>query len=269
MNFLSKYVWTFLNTISLLAMVWVNYLANSVPIGGHTTGELSAMYPNLFVPAGITFAVWGIIYLSLFVFVAYEWYGIWQGRGHKTEMTRRIGPLFLLSCGLNIGWIYSWHQQMVLASVVLMVILLIILLIIYTRVNSYSPDFRKAEQFTVLLPFSIYTSWITIALIANITALLVNMDWQGWGISPVLWTNIMVVIGAIISVLMVYRYGDIFFGAVTIWALLGIVLKRSGFPFDEMASIIIVSLIAIVVVSSTVTAVVYKKRIYHRYKLPA
>ncbi len=29
------------------------------------TGELSDRYPNLFVPAGFTFAIWGLIYLLL------------------------------------------------------------------------------------------------------------------------------------------------------------------------------------------------------------
>jgi len=268
MKFISKYIWTFLNTISLLAMILVNFMANSIPIGGKTTGELSEMYPNLFVPAGITFAIWGIIYLSLIGFVFYEWYGIWRGRGNKSEMTMRIGPLFVASCGLNIAWIQTWHAQMVGTSVVIMIALLAVLLLIYIRINAYYTEFRKSEQFTVLLPFSLYTSWITIALIANVTALLVHVEWAGWGLSEVAWTNIMVVIGMIISAAMIYRYGDIFFGGVTIWALLGIVLKRSELAMTDTASIIIFAWIGIVVVSSTITAVVYKKRVYHRSRFP-
>ena len=58
-----------LNLLGFLFTVAVNGLANALPINDITTGELSDMYPNLFVPAGLTFAVWGVIYILLAVFV--------------------------------------------------------------------------------------------------------------------------------------------------------------------------------------------------------
>jgi len=30
-----------------------------------STGDLSDLYPNLFTPAGLTFSIWGLIYLAL------------------------------------------------------------------------------------------------------------------------------------------------------------------------------------------------------------
>jgi hypothetical protein len=47
----------------------INYLANSLPIGGMMTGALSDLYPNLFTPAGITFSIRGLIYVALLGFV--------------------------------------------------------------------------------------------------------------------------------------------------------------------------------------------------------
>jgi translocator protein len=52
-----------------VAVIVINYLATSLPIGGMSTGELSDLYPNLFVPAGLTFSIWGLIYLFLLGFV--------------------------------------------------------------------------------------------------------------------------------------------------------------------------------------------------------
>jgi hypothetical protein len=49
------YTWNFLQSLAFLVVIYVNYLANSLPINGKTTGELSGLYPNYFVPAGITF----------------------------------------------------------------------------------------------------------------------------------------------------------------------------------------------------------------------
>ena len=51
--------------VTYLAMVIVNILANTLPINGIDTGQVSDAYPNLFAPAPVTFAIWGLIYLLL------------------------------------------------------------------------------------------------------------------------------------------------------------------------------------------------------------
>ena len=61
-----------------LVMVIVNGLANTLPLNGVTTGEVSEAYQNLFAPAGITFVIWGLIYLLLAVYVLYQ-VGLFQG----------------------------------------------------------------------------------------------------------------------------------------------------------------------------------------------
>jgi hypothetical protein len=50
---------------TFVVMVGSNALANILPINGITTGAISDSYPNLFAPAGYTFAIWGVIYLAL------------------------------------------------------------------------------------------------------------------------------------------------------------------------------------------------------------
>lgn len=51
-------------------MLGVNALAGSTTLlGGHDTAAVSDKNPNLFAPAGFTFAIWGVIYLLL----AGEW----------------------------------------------------------------------------------------------------------------------------------------------------------------------------------------------------
>jgi hypothetical protein len=53
------------NLFSFLVVVVVNALAITIPLGGKTTGQLSDQYPNLFVPSGLTFSIWGVIYILL------------------------------------------------------------------------------------------------------------------------------------------------------------------------------------------------------------
>ena len=59
------------NLVGFVVVVVVNALATTIPLGGMTTGQLSDLYPNLFVPAGLTFSIWGIIYLLLGIYVVY------------------------------------------------------------------------------------------------------------------------------------------------------------------------------------------------------
>ena len=58
----------YLSIIFYSIVIYTNYLANALPIGGVTTGEVSDLLDNLFTPTGFTFSIWGVIYLSLFIF---------------------------------------------------------------------------------------------------------------------------------------------------------------------------------------------------------
>jgi hypothetical protein len=64
------------NAVVLAGVLVTNALANALPIAGRTTGEVSDMYPNLFTPAGITFSIWGVLYLGLLIFVVLQFRGI-------------------------------------------------------------------------------------------------------------------------------------------------------------------------------------------------
>ncbi|MFN3411693.1 MAG: hypothetical protein ACK4YF_06020, partial [Exilispira sp.] len=68
MKFNVAIILTFFAFILLAVMIFLNYRATSLPLNGKSTGELSDQYPNLFVPAGLTFSIWGIIYILLTIF---------------------------------------------------------------------------------------------------------------------------------------------------------------------------------------------------------
>lgn len=76
------------NTLGFAAVLAVNYLANSLPLNGKNTGELSDLYPNLFVPAGLTFAIWGVIYTWLLALVVWQVAALFSAR----LMARRGTP---------------------------------------------------------------------------------------------------------------------------------------------------------------------------------
>lgn len=212
-------------------MVYVNYLANSLPINGKTTGQLSDAYPNLFVPAGITFAIWGIIYLLLAA------YCIVQFLPSAKEIPVNISWLFIITCVLNGLWIIAWHYEKVPLSLAIMVGLLVSLIMINLQLIDLPNGVLKAA-------FGVYLGWICIATIANVTALLVDSGWGGVGISHQAWTIIMIAIGTLIVALTVMRVNNPFIGLSVIWAFAGIIIKRSA----DYRSIVIAAAIGILLV---------------------
>lgn len=225
------------NIIGFIAVIVTNGLANGLPIAGRTTGEVSDLYPNLFTPAGITFSIWGLIYLALLIFIVLQSRGLFSGRS-APEYVASIGPLFVVNCLLNVSWILVWHHLLVIPSVLIMLGLLATLYVIYQRLQGYS--WRGFGL--IRLPFSLYFAWICVATIANVTVLLVDLGYQGAPLSPPIWTAIMVGIAAMLGGFFLWRQEDPVFPLVIIWALIGVVLKlRASFAWS-FAPVVVASL---------------------------
>lgn len=204
--------------VSLLAVITTNALANILPLNGQTTGEISNRLPVLFTPAGYVFSIWSLIYLLLIFWVI----GLWRNRFNKDALYERHSLLFIISCVFNIAWIFLWHYEYFLLTVLVMISLLLTLIILY---RTYPvQDNRLSSR----LPISIYLGWISVATIANISYVLTVYEWSGWGLSDPLWAVIMMTIGAALALHIRFHHFDIAYPAVFIWAFIGIAV-RNGF----------------------------------------
>lgn len=217
-----------LNITGLLLTIFMNYLANALPLAGKTTGEVSGLYENLFAPAGFTFSIWGVIYLLLIVFVVYQSKGLFQpvNSTRAPSFYHRVGYWFFISCLANSAWIFAWHHEVIWLSMVLMIVILISLLKIYTRLGVGHRIVKHKERYLIHLPFSIYLGWISVATIANAAVLLVSIRWDGFGIHPEIWTSIMILVAAAITTTILITRKDLFFSLVILWAFFGIFVKR-------------------------------------------
>jgi len=258
----SVLILSILNLLGFLGTVVVNALANVLPINNITTGALSDLYPNLFVPAGLTFAIWGLIYILLGIFVIYPLIPSVRRDPRKVDFVRRIGPLFFISCIANIGWIFAWHYQILPLSLIFMLILLGCLLFIYLRLNVGKSETTRAERYFAHLPFSVYLGWITIATIANVTALLVNINWNTWGLSEQFWAVAVIIVGIAIALSMLFTRKDIYYSLVVDWALLGILLKRLSVTTVPDQSVVIVTIVGLVLITGGVVAQLIRKQVY-------
>lgn len=236
-----------LNVVGFIAVLIINYLANALPIGGLSTGALSDLYPNLFVLAGLIFAIWGLIYLMLGAFVVWQLVDVYKKQ--SKGIVQKIGIWFLLSCLVNIAWIFAWQYQQVALSVGIIILFLAVLIVISYKVNIGKKLGKRWEKICVQTPFSLYLGWLSVATIANITALLVHIWWTGRGITDIVWTNIVIVVAAFLALLALWRKADIIYSLVIIWAFLGIILKRLAVDPVYASSIIWVLWICISVIS--------------------
>jgi benzodiazapine receptor len=214
------------NIVAFIGVIVVNSLANAIPLNGQNTGEISAKYPSLFTPAGFTFSIWGLIYLSLTAFVIYQ--ALPAQRGSQTFA--KIGPLFIANCVANAAWIFVWHYDLLWLSLLLMAAILLTLIQIYRTLLAAGPAGSVSEWIFLRLPFSLYTGWITVATIANISCVQIAMGWDNAGLSAVDWTLLKLAIAGAIGATVILRLRDIPYVLVIAWAAFGIASRQVETP---------------------------------------
>lgn len=247
--------------LSYVLMVALNAAANIVPINGVGTGAISDSYPNLFAPAGYTFAIWGVIYLMLFVLILY-----WVTRKPSEFATTSLQTqgtsvmvqaqtvtwTLVVSSVANALWILAWHYRLIALSLVLMLVILGCLILAMRAVNGL--QWPMAKLAWVKPAIGVYFGWITVATIANVTTLLVSIGWDGFGISEATWLMVMLGISAVVAVLTIRWARCGAYGLVVLWAYGGILSKhRSPEGFNGDYPAVIAVLVAVLVIVGVAT----------------
>ena len=86
---------------------------------------------------------------------------------------------------------------------------------------------KLSDYLFISIPFGIYFGWISVATIANISSLLIVNNWNGFGMSSVLWTMILLTIGTILGILMIILRKEVAYPLVIIWSFVGILVART------------------------------------------
>ena len=221
-----------LNLMALMVHVTLSYLTQFKLINDQDVGQVSDVYNSLFTPAGITFAIWGVIYTALLFFCLYHIRMAFKQVHTRpaNEHILRMGVWFILN---NIGaaaWLVVWTKGWIPASAGLIIFQLITLIIINLKLNIHDPHSRTDTKLFTQFPLSIYFGWLTIATIANISVYLLASDWKGFGLdySPIEWTRIMIGVAVFLTVLVLFTRRNVIFGLAVAWALYGIILKRAS-----------------------------------------
>ena len=199
----------------------MNYLSSALPLFGTTNGEVSDSLPNAFTPAGLTFAIWGVIFVGLAVFAIYQ--------ATPARRAKRYDAVFwpyLLANLLNVGWLLAFQSLYFGLSVAVMLGLLASLIWLYAVLLRL--DLSHSEAAALGLPTSLYLGWISVATIANITAWLISLGYLNglWGLPPQVWSALMIVVSAGVGAFFLRLNRDFAVAGVLLWSYWGVYLAR-------------------------------------------
>ena len=230
--------------VAWVAMVGFNGYAEVYHFNGTTVGGLARKVDLWIMPAGYVFAIWGVIYIAL---------AIWLFRFCLAGPSRKrlgflpftlSGLLFVATCCLNIAWLALWHMERNFWALVIILILTVLTWMLYALVRrdatkAGTPTAAKALDW---IPLSIYASWLSVATLVNAGYMVVAGHKVG---SAVQGFATIIVVGALLAVAyLTNRHGkDWVFGLVVIWACLGIGIRI--FSFAAAMGVLVIALTAV------------------------
>ncbi|MEO9483816.1 MAG: TspO/MBR family protein [Ekhidna sp.] len=239
--------------LSLAVVLIVNFLANFLPIGGRTTGEISASYPSLFTPAGFTFSIWGLIYSLLISYAIYQL----MPRNKYRPIFDRINRHFVINCVANTLWIICWHYELITLSLILMAVILTSLIGIYRHILPNKIEGFRDRLF-IRIPFSLYLGWITVATLANISVEQTVIGMDNWMMTKTVWVFVELALAGAVGTVMIIRYRDPIFGGVVAWAAYGITEKQVDTPEVAGAAAVVMILVLVILIIEGIRRLFFK-----------
>lgn len=177
-------------------------------IGGMTQADISNMFPSAVTPAGITFSIWSVIYLSWIIAGIYI--GFFQKKGSIATKTLTI---FALAIALTAVWLIPWGYIWIGTALIVMIVILGLLKYTFHHTRASHPILRYSVELTL--------GWINIATVANVTIWLLSLGFTGGGLAPVYWAIGVLALALGLTLYYQLRYRAYIISAVFLWTMLG------------------------------------------------
>jgi len=159
------------NIVAFVANVAVTY---GVGVSGYfpTNAEISQKYQSLVTPAAYAFAIWGVIFVTQFIWTILQALPKFRS---SDLVVKGVNFYYVWVCVAQCAWSICFAQEWIEASVAMMLAILVGLVL---AVGSL----RKVEQdsiwkfFAFKFPFFVHCGWIWAASVVNINVLLVYLE---------------------------------------------------------------------------------------------
>ncbi len=203
---------------------WASIPSFGYPLGGYSQADISNMYPTAITPAGFTFSIWSLIYLSWLIA------GVYIARLPLTSLTQKLfGKIpffskgetvsdkaligFSLAMALTAVWLIPWGNNMIGLALIIMLVLLASLKYTFFQTRNVPLAFRSSVE--------LFLGWINIATVANITVWFVSLGFTGGNIPVQIWAVGVLGLACILTLFYQLRYGTYIISLVFLWTMLG------------------------------------------------
>lgn len=238
-----------LNFILLLATLGVNFAGGTGLINNMSQKEVSDRYSTLITPASMTFSIWSVIYILLVVSM------IVMIVKHRDEYYARaieeISMPFWLTCVLNMLWIVTFSYLQLGISTIFIFAFVLTLAFICRKLLAIN---HQEKRWLLPLTFGLYTGWLFIATVVNVAAYLVQMEWNGFGISASNWAIIILIVSVVLILIVLTQLKNAVFPIPVAWAYWGIYQQLhssegQGGAYPALEMIAIVGMVVLVAVA--------------------
>ncbi|MEV4900040.1 tryptophan-rich sensory protein [Citricoccus sp. NPDC055426] len=226
-------------------------------LGGTPVSEAAGGWLNEdstpLAPASAAFRIWSVIYLGLLA------YSVWQllPAQRRSERHRALRPWAVASMLLNAAWIWVVQLGWLVLSLVVIAVLLVVLgWILRLLVRTGSRGW--AESLITDGTFGLYLGWVTIATVANASAVLGAAGFDGFGLPITVVASVVLAVAALIGVATAWRSGGRIAPALALaWGLAWITMGRLDGGLESTGTAVAAGIAAAVVL---VAAVVFRLR---------
>ena len=208
----------------MLVMLVLYTLNATGKLGPNPIGTTSNATNPMIVPASYAFAIWAPIYIGLIVFPIYQ---LIKNRDNHPAWIELRG-WYAANVVANGLWLAASSYDWQWTTVGIIVFMLFSLFRINQLLRTIERSDTKIAYWPERFVFSIYFAWVTLATVLNVASALTFYGWDGFGISEVTWTIIMVAVAALIAGYTSRRYQDVAYAGVVVWAFVALTLKHWG-----------------------------------------
>lgn len=213
-------VWRWLTAVAIFGTIFLTYYSSTHLFEVSSMGEILAKYPTLLTPVGYTFGIWGVIFLSLAVYAA------WQllPATYRLALPDAVAkPLALASLATS-AWVVLFAHEAVLPGLGVTAFILGCLIVAYAQVRRQIV--AREVPALVGVPFSLYLGWVSVAVIINATIALRELGWQASEGTSLALTSALLVGLAVLALKISREFQDMVFALVVAWTLVGIWAAR-------------------------------------------
>ncbi|WP_462422166.1 tryptophan-rich sensory protein [Salinicoccus sp. Marseille-QA3877] len=231
--------------IAFVIMIIMNYTA------GSSVGNVADDNPTIIQPAGFAFAIWGLIYVLIFIWMVKLFFS--KGDQFSVSIAERLKYWPIINFILNGVWIVAFTQQWMVISTI------VILALLFTLFRMHTITSAELYHWYDRLPFSIYFGWVTIASIVNIFTAFSNYNIESLlGMSELVWTIIAIMAAALIGIFIAGFFNDWLYPLVLIWPFFGIYMESgdisTGLNITLAAASLTLVITAMIIISKKTRA---------------